>query len=615
MPKLNKTNSFTTKIVFLFIALSLVLLSILFTQIIPKMQKEQREHTIQQVENMVSLTNHQLNFAVKILIENSQYSEAEFLRIMRDELKILRKLYKKENFHSKLNKTLEKLKCQAHIINKNKKTIFKTEENELTLKIKSSLIKKKWLKIKKENDYICPKASEDLYYMEEISKEDKIVLSCNPKRIYKKSVSYEAKVKEDIQKGFSLTKDLHKGKIYLMWLNSNNKDNNQIMYKHDDDYFNTKYCISKISNIIYPRTGLLSTKNIFDSIDKEPIIHMLDKPNDRGNYVYPTMTWVRSLNDIKNRKLLFITSVYVEDIENKIDSAFWKILPATLIALLVAVLLGYFLLKKLFNSINTLANTAKKVNDGNLSLRSGIKTDDDIGILAKTFDKMLDSIEINIKNLDKEVLNKTKELRSSLNERETLLKEIHHRVKNNLAMTISLIKLQKLKLSDKETKDALSDIQERVYTMELLHRKLYESKNLSHIDFAKYIQDLVKDLYATYKKDKNIQIHIDIVPFNMNIELALPCGLIINECLTNSFKHAFLEKDGNIFVSFYKEKDSYILSISDDGLGIPSKIEVKSAKSLGLRLIRSIAKDQLLGKLTYSNKNLSTFEIRFSILD
>lgn len=288
-------------------------------------------------------------------------------------------------------------------------------------------------------------------------------------------------------------------------------------------------------------------------------------------------------------------------------------MPAAFLAFFVAVILGFFVFKRLFKSINVLTTTASEVNKGNITLRSKISGIDDIAILGSTFDKMLDSIEENINNLDKKVEEKTKELSGSLEEKEVLLKEIHHRVKNNLAMTINLIKLQKSKIEDEKTKDILVDIQERIFTMELLHRKLYESKDLNSIPFKKYVEELCSDLNKTYSNSRDIKITCDIEDININIEYALPCGIIITESLTNAYKYAFEGNTGEISISFKKNKNNCNLIIKDNGKGLPKDIDINKTKSLGLRLVSSITKGQLHGNFEYKYEKGSSFTISFSI--
>ena len=266
-------------------------------------------------------------------------------------------------------------------------------------------------------------------------------------------------------------------------------------------------------------------------------------------------------------------------------------------ALLISVLFGYFLFKRWIKNIDTLSNTARQICLGKLNLRSNIKGNDDIGVLGVAFDSMLDKLEDNIKNLDSEVENRTIELSNSLKSKEILLKEIHHRVKNNLSLTINFIKLQKFRIQDLSTKEALSNIENRIYTMALLHTKLYESQSLDSINFKNYINQLVQDIKETFENNDEIQISTQIDEILLDIDYAMPCGLIINEALINCFKYAFKNKKGAINLSFKSIENSFILEIKDNGIGLKKDFNLKNLDSLGLNLINSIATIQLSGIL------------------
>ena len=615
MPQLNFINSLNKKIALLFIALGLFLLTILFVQIIPKMQKEQKEYSKQQLENIIYLTTQQLKLATKALKERAVDGVEYRKSILESKVENIKNklntlpLEKKEKY---LNTISKDLKCDIHLIDNSYKNILSSDNKMFNF---DKLDIDEWTIIRDYKEKtICPRSPTKVLFSKRDDENNILVLSCKPSSFRNKAMDFEFKLKKDIQNSFLLADDMHKGKTFLMWINveyAQNSDNP--LYEIDDDYYyNNKYCISKVSNLKFPRTGLLTGKQIIEAIDQNPIRHLLDKDDDRGNFTYPALTWVRSINNDPNRRLLYITTVLEEDFHNNIDSSFWKILPASLIALLLAIIVGFYIFKRLFKSINILADTAHQVRLGNINIRSGIKGKDDIGLLGTTFDNMLDSIEKNIYELDKKVENRTEELKASLDEKETLLKEIHHRVKNNLAMTIELIKVQKAKIMDQNTKTALGDIQERIHTMELLHRRLYESKNLNSIDIKKYIIELAQDIHNSLQCNDKIKIDIDIQEhYLMDIEYALPCGLIINEALTNSLKHAFDKKNGEIKISLNKQDQYFYLILEDNGKGISENIDIQKSKSLGLRLITSIVKGQLLGTIDHLNKNGTKFIIKF----
>lgn len=616
-----KHYSLNTKVAISFIIFGLFLLAILFILIVPKMQKEKVENTTNKIEQMIALTNQQLKLAVKFLIKHGDDKRSEIKSLIKYEVDKIKYIIDQDSSLDNISKTILKssksLDCNVYIVDDKKNVLSKTNFDKNIEDLKNTLSYNTWQSISSEKEYsVCPSHVKRVLYAQKIDKLDKsLILSCDPE-IFHKEEDFESKIKKDIQQSFTLSNDVHKGKTYLMWIDVHNAHNTStLLYNTSDKYDNLKYCISKISDVIIPRTGLLSGKQLLDAADKEPIKHMLDSDLNKGNFIYPALTWVRSINNDKKRKLLFITTVYEKDFDDKIDSSFWKILPASLIALLFAITLGFLLFRKLFKSIFILSTIAKEVNNGNMSLRSNIKGSDDIGTLGIAFDNMLDSIQTNFKLLDDKVEDKTKELRSSLEEKDVLLKEIHHRVKNNLAMTINLLKLQKSKIDDEKTKSVLVDVQERIFTMELLHRKLYESKDLSSISFKKYIYELLEDLDKTYKGSKNIEINKNIDDINISIEYALPCGLIITECVTNAYKYAFINDGGILHISFQVINNDCTLIISDNGVGLPESVDVNKTKTLGLRLISTIVKGQLQGDLNYIYENGAKFYITFKLVN
>lgn len=609
--------SFSAKLSLSLFTLALALLTILFVLIIPKMQKEQYEYKIKQIEQTISLNTQQLKLAVDFIISDGETNRemiksklAFFLHKTVEEIEYL-SLDKKEKY---LKLKAEKLKCSLDLLDKNDTFIFNKSKN-LNLGQSSYLKSLKHLNdwqvyIKKEEENFCPSLTRYIVNTKE-SKSHKILLSCNTQIFYDYNSSAEKKIKTYVQKSFSYTNNIHKGNTFLMWLNVDAAQDNTPLYNEKDKIKNNKYCISKLSNVQTITTGKLSAKQILNAANKEPIRHLLDKNLDK-KYINKAITWVRSINNDPKRRLIFITTVYEEDLYNNIDSVFRKVLPASLFALLFALIIGFLLFRKFSKSLDILVKTSKEVRHGNLNLRSNIKGNDHIGELGHTFDLMIDSMQSSIKTLDSKVELRTKELQKSLDEKNTLLKEIHHRVKNNLAFTINLIKLQKRKIDDEHIKELLTDVQERIYIMELLHRKLYESKDLNSIPFRKYINELVQDITYAYNRD-DLKLFIDVDDVFLDIEYAMPCGLIINECITNSFKHAFKEKNNCFKIKFTKKGSLCTLEVSDNGKGLPKDLNINKTKSLGLRLISSISTSQLLGEIEYKNDNGAKFIIKFKI--
>jgi PAS domain S-box-containing protein len=191
-------------------------------------------------------------------------------------------------------------------------------------------------------------------------------------------------------------------------------------------------------------------------------------------------------------------------------------------------------------------------------------------------------------------------LKASLSEKEILLKEIHHRVKNNLNIIISLLNLQSNYVTDDAIIDMFMDSQSRIYTMALIHEQLYGSENLARLNFADYVGDLVNHLNMSClpSSETQIELAINIAPVTLNIETATPCGLILNELVTNALKHAFLDgRSGTISISLTHHANQLQLMIQDNGVGFAPDIDWQNSPTLGLRLVRILAR-QLDATLT-----------------
>lgn len=196
-----------------------------------------------------------------------------------------------------------------------------------------------------------------------------------------------------------------------------------------------------------------------------------------------------------------------------------------------------------------------------------------------------------------------------------LLKEVHHRVKNNLQIISSLISLQSETINDNYLLNIFKDTQTRIRAMALIHDKLYKSTNMSKLNFAEYIQDLLAELYATYEHYiSGVALKVDIDPdLDIDIDIAIPCGLIINELITNSIKYAFPERqDGTITVSFARREDGkYSFSVGDNGVGCPAGMNFKTAKSLGLQLVNDLITRKLKGTIDIDTKNGTKYRMEF----
>ncbi|WP_414516977.1 PAS domain S-box protein [Nostoc sp. PCC 9305] len=205
-------------------------------------------------------------------------------------------------------------------------------------------------------------------------------------------------------------------------------------------------------------------------------------------------------------------------------------------------------------------------------------------------------------------------IKASLKEKEVLLKEIHHRVKNNLGIVSSLLQMQCRRTQDPVVTAILRDSQNRIASIALVHEKLYRSEDLADIDFAQYIPDLTTHLFDSYNvSSSQIQLNIQVDNASLDIETAIPCGLIINELVSNALKYAFVGNiGGKIEVKFYQQSESTLtLIIRDNGVGLPENFDSKKTKTLGITLVQGLVK-QLRGKLEIDSQQGTEFKITFT---
>jgi len=203
------------------------------------------------------------------------------------------------------------------------------------------------------------------------------------------------------------------------------------------------------------------------------------------------------------------------------------------------------------------------------------------------------------------------QMESSLREKELLLKEIHHRVKNNLQIISSLLSLQAMGTNSEDASAALKESQNRIKSMALIHEKLYGSADFANIDFREYAESLITSLSRSYLLNPNLLINVDIGNVAMDVENAMPCGLIINELVSNSLKYAFPDnRRGKIQISMTHEADQYVLTVSDNGIGLPPGIDFRKTTSLGMQLVVTLT-EQLNGEIVLLNGVGTIFQITF----
>ncbi len=312
------------------------------------------------------------------------------------------------------------------------------------------------------------------------------------------------------------------------------------------------------------------------------------------------------------------------------------ILIATLASAVVVLIVMLFLLQRtILEPITNLTYHALSVGySGDLSARIPMHRPDEIGVLAMGFYEMVtklrkiqEGLETRVRQrtsdltalnekLEQEVLERKRaeeKIKGSLKEKEMLLKEIHHRVKNNLQVVSSMLKIQAEYSQDKKTVDMFQESQNRVRSIALIHEMLYQSKNLSKIDFSEYIQPITTNLMRTYGVDPiRIKLNINVKDVFMDLDRAIPCGLIINELFSNVLKHAFPEgRQGEVQIDLFQESSQeFTLLISDNGVGLPTGMDFKNTDSLGLQLVNALV-DQLGGAIVFEGRVGTTFRITF----
>jgi len=209
-----------------------------------------------------------------------------------------------------------------------------------------------------------------------------------------------------------------------------------------------------------------------------------------------------------------------------------------------------------------------------------------------------------------------KKTKASLKEKEILLSEIHHRVKNNLRVISSLLDLSSMRTQDQKAISLFTNAKSKIQTMALIHSQVYRNERFDQIHMGTYIQELVNYLLQVHETE-NISVTPIIECSDVVVPLtqAIPCALVLNELVSNSLKHAFKGKErGKIEISIQKSDDVVSMRVKDDGIGIPEGIDVFSSNSLGLRLVRNTVQGQLMGKIHIERDFGTTITVEFKIL-
>lgn len=219
-----------------------------------------------------------------------------------------------------------------------------------------------------------------------------------------------------------------------------------------------------------------------------------------------------------------------------------------------------------------------------------------------------------LKNEIAERIKKEEQIKAALKEKDVLLREIHHRVKNNLQVIYGLLEIQSVYIKDQQSLDMCKSLKNLILTMSLVHKTLYKSNDLSQVDFQSYISELIKILYESFNvRADRVALKMHFEDFSFGVKTALPCGLVINELVSNSLKYAFPDnRKGEITISLTPcEQGKVELIVSDNGIGMPEDMDINKAETVGLNMIRFFVKNMLRGKMELRRENGTEAIIRF----
>lgn len=215
--------------------------------------------------------------------------------------------------------------------------------------------------------------------------------------------------------------------------------------------------------------------------------------------------------------------------------------------------------------------------------------------------------------LEQRVVERTTQLQRSLDEQQVLLREVHHRVKNNLQVVCSLLDLESRAETDAAVSTTLVESRGRILTMALVHENLYQADELSHIDMGTYFQHMVADVFNAHGEwPQQVSLQVDADGVQLDIDRAVPCGLIVHELVSNALRHGFPDgRKGHLQIALRADGDRVMLEVNDDGVGLPASFDLKRCSSLGIQLVRVLSR-QLRGELVVKSEGGTQFALGFS---
>ncbi len=296
------------------------------------------------------------------------------------------------------------------------------------------------------------------------------------------------------------------------------------------------------------------------------------------------------------------------------------IIVISLVVSIFAMLASVFISGRISNPVTKLKNAMTAIGKGKLDTEIEVESNDEFGELADSFKKMVEDLTrttTSIDNLNKEIVERKRaeqKIEASLKEKEVLLTELHHRVKNNMQIITSLLQMRGAKLKDPEAVEAFRDSRDRVRAMILIHETLYQSEDFANIELSDYVTRLANNLFlSVWAGREPIALEKNLEPVFLPLDRAVPCGLVMNELLTNTLKHAFPEgTNGQINISVAAIDPGEVeIIISDNGVGFPGDTNFRNAAGMGLELVVGIVEKQLGGQIELNQEEGTEFRIRF----
>ena len=330
---------------------------------------------------------------------------------------------------------------------------------------------------------------------------------------------------------------------------------------------------------------IIASHDIYEVSERMNLRRFMSSGLDRENgdqvvFIEGEREFLGSVTSIEPSRWRVIVASPKREILAVLEGARAFILLGLLASLLACGLLGYLLRRSILRPLGFLRENVRRLRDHDYS--SMLKNPSGF----QEFETLLAEFH----QMQRTVDQRERELSSSLEQRELLLKEVHHRVKNNLQVIASLLNLQQRGARDEGLRESLRESANRVHAMSLVHEKIYQTADFAAIDLGQYLRELAASVFTSYHDNPSIELSIEAAEIMADIETAIPVGLIINEIISNSIKHAFKDgRSGKIFLRVDGSAGSIEIVVGDDGPGLPAGLNPHELETLGLQLIEALA--------------------------